>query len=165
MLLLLKNEDLHSNSTGWGTQSDRVGTQNFFAMNKFPLAIAFLAALLFGAATPASKALLQALSTFHLAGLLYLGAAIGVIPLLVKERRLAMPWHLDRRTGLLLGGAIGFGGVAGPVFLLLGLKLASAASVSLWLNLELIATVLLGYCFFRDELNVYGWVAGIGTLG
>jgi drug/metabolite transporter (DMT)-like permease len=56
------------------------------------------------------------------------------------------------------------GGVLGPVFLLLGLRLASSASVSLWLNLELIATVVLGYFFFRDELNLYGWVATVGML-
>ncbi len=133
-------------------------------MNKSPLAIAFLAALLFGAATPASKALLRTMPTFQLAGLLYLGTAIGVIPLILRERTFTWPWNLDRITGLRLSGAVGLGGVAGPVFLLFGLKLASSASVSLWLNLELIATVLLGYFFFRDELNVYGWVASIGTL-
>jgi drug/metabolite transporter (DMT)-like permease len=133
-------------------------------MSNFPLAIAFLAALLFGAATPASKALLRALPTFQLAGLLYLGAAVGVIPLIVRERKFSWPWNLDRKTALRLMGAIGLGGVAGPVFLLFGLRLASSASVSLWLNLELIATVLLGYAIFRDELNVYGLVATIGTL-
>lgn len=133
-------------------------------MPKYPLAIAFLAALLFGAATPASKALLRTLPTFQLAGMLYLGAAIGVIPLLIKERSFNWPWNLDRETGLRLLGATGFGGIAGPVFLLFGLRLASSASVSLWLNLELIATVILGHLIFRDELCINGWVAIIGTL-
>jgi drug/metabolite transporter (DMT)-like permease len=133
-------------------------------MQRYPLAIAFLAALLFGAATPASKALLQSLSTFQLAGLLYLGAAIGVMPLMVRERKFAWPWSLDNKTALLLSGAIVLGGVAGPLFLLFGLRLASSASVSLWLNLELIATVLLGYVMFRDELNLHGWVAAVGTV-
>ena len=109
-------------------------------MSKFPLAMAFLAALLFGAATPASKKLLQTLPAFHLAGLLYLGAALGVIPLIVKERKFSWPWELDRKTAFFLLGAISLGGVVGPVLLLFGLKLASSASVSLWLNLELIAT-------------------------
>ena len=133
-------------------------------MSKSPLAKAFLAAILFGAATPASKALLQSLPAFQLAGLLYLGAAIGAMPLIVKERRFSWPWGLDAKTGLRLMGAIGLGGVAGPVFLLWGLRLASPASVSLWLNLELIATVLLGYLIFRDELNIHGWLAAVGTL-
>ena len=126
--------------------------------------MALLAALLFGAATPASKALLQALPTFQLAGLLYLGAALGVIPLIFHERTFSWPWNWDRQTGLRLIGAISMGGVLGPVFLLFGLRLASSASVSLWLNLELFATVLLGYFFFRDELNLHGWVATVGML-
>ncbi|UCG13120.1 MAG: DMT family transporter [Deltaproteobacteria bacterium] len=133
-------------------------------MLRFPLTMAFLAALLFGAATPASKALLEALPTFQLAGLLYLGAALGVLPLLVKERQFTWPTNVDRKTGLKLLGAIGFGGVAGPLLLLYGLRLASAASVSLWLNLELIATVLLGHFVFRDELSIHGWIATAGTL-
>ena len=89
---------------------------------------------------------------------------MGVMPLILKEREFSWPWQLDRKTALQLVGAIGLGGVAGPVFLLFGLQIASSASVSLWLNLELIATVLLGYIIFRDELNLYGWVASIGTL-
>jgi len=133
-------------------------------MLQHPLAIAILAALLFGAATPASKALLQTLPTFQLAGLLYLGAAIGVIPLLIKERRFSLPWDLDHKAAYRLLGAIGLGGVAGPLLLLYGLTLASAASVSLWLNLELIATVILGFLFFRDELHLVGWGATIGIL-
>lgn len=133
-------------------------------MPKQPLATALLAALLFGAAAPASKALLQALPTFQLAGLLYLGAAIGVIPLLIKQRKFSFPWDLDRKTAYRLLGAIGLGGVLGPLLLLFGLSLASAASVSLWLNLELIATVILGFLIFRDELHFAGWSASLGIV-
>lgn len=133
-------------------------------MSRTPLIVAFWAALLFGAATPASKALLNTVSPFQLAGLLYLGAAVGVTPLLVRERRFSWPWTLNRETAARLLGAIFFGGILGPVFLLFGLRLASAASVSLWLNLELIATVLLGYFLFRDRLGLHGWLASAGTL-
>ena len=133
-------------------------------MSKLPLAMALLAALLFGAATPASKALLQALPTFQLAGLLYLGAALGVLPFIFHERPFSWPWNWERQTTLRLIGAISMGGILGPLFLLFGLRLASSASVSLWLNLELISTVLLGYFFFRDELNLHGWVATVGMF-
>ena len=113
-----------------------------FRLSRFPIFIAFLAALLFGAATPASKALLQALPAFQLAGLLYLGAAFGVLPLIFHERRFSWPWNWNRKTGLRLIGAISMGGMLGPVFLLFGLRLSSSASVSLWLNLELIAKAI-----------------------
>ena len=41
-----------------------------------------LAAIFFGASTPLSKPLLSALTTYQLAGVLYLGACLGVLPLL-----------------------------------------------------------------------------------
>jgi drug/metabolite transporter (DMT)-like permease len=119
---------------------------------------------LFGAATPASKALLQTLPTFQLAGLLYLGAAIGVIPLIIREKKFSWPWDLDHKTAYRLLGAIGLGGVVGPLLLLFGLSLASAASVSLWLNLELIATVILGFLIFRDKLHLSGLTATVGIV-
>lgn len=130
-----------------------------------PVLLALLAALLFGAATPLSKGLLDALPPFQLAGLLYLGAALGSLPLVGPLRTLARPWQRDARTRRYLLGAIGFGGVLGPLLLLFGLRLASSGSVSLWLNLEMVATVLLGHLFFRDPLHPRGWLAALGALG
>ncbi|MFZ1946991.1 MAG: DMT family transporter [bacterium] len=123
-----------------------------------------VSACLFGAATPASKALLGGVKPQALAGLLYLGAAIGVLPIVLKEKALRWPWHAPRRTLLLLLGAITLGGVCGPLFLLLGLRVASSGSVSLWLNLEVVATVLLGHLVFRDHLRARGWLAAGGTV-
>ena len=60
-----------------------------------PVAIALLSAALFGAATPASKWLLGELTPLQLAGLLYLGAALGVAPSLLRSRSLPVP--RDRR--------------------------------------------------------------------
>ena len=124
-----------------------------------PLAIALLSAALFGAATPASKWLLGALTPLQLAGLLYLGAALGVAPVAIRAGSLALP--RERRGRRLLVGVIALGGVLGPVLLLLGLRLASAASVALWLNLELAATAVLGALWFHDRLGATGWL-GIG---
>jgi drug/metabolite transporter (DMT)-like permease len=129
-----------------------------------PLLAGLIAAALFGAATPASKALLATLSPFQLAGLLYLGAAVGVLPLLIRGRSLALPSRLPRRTRLQLLGAVAFGGVLGPSLLLFGLRLASSASVALWLNLELATTALLGFIFFHDRLTPRSTVAALGTL-
>ncbi len=56
------------------------------------------------------------------------------------------------------------GGVLGPILLLTGLHLASAASVSLWLNLELAATAVLGTVFFRDHLGPVGWFGALLSL-
>ena len=88
----------------------------------FPFLMGLAAAALFGAATPSSKVLLVSLSAFQLAGLLYLGGAAGVIPLLLRKKDLAAPWHFTKNTRVRLLGAVFFGGCLGPVFLLLGLR-------------------------------------------
>lgn len=125
---------------------------------------AILAAALFGAATPASKMLLSGLTPFQLAGLLYLGAAIGVLPRAARNGGIRLPRRGDRRNRLRLLGAVVAGGICGPVLLLFGLRLAMAASVSLWLNFELAATALLGVMLFRDHLGRLGWGGVISAI-
>jgi len=133
-------------------------------MLKYPIAMALVAAALFGAATPASKWLLDALTPFQLAGLLYLGGGLGVVPAAWREGGLRLPPRADRKNRIRLGAAVVIGGVLGPILLLTGLHLASAASVSLWLNLELAATAVLGAAFFRDHLGPVGWLGALLSL-
>lgn len=121
-----------------------------------PVLLALLAALLFGVSTPASKLLLGDASPQQLAGLLYLGAALGVLPLHLRSGRVAPFSRLDRRSALRLAGAVVAGGVVGPLALLFSLRLASASDISLLLNLELAATALLGVAFFRESLGGRG---------
>lgn len=116
-----------------------------------------IAAALFGASTPASKALLESLGPLTLAGLLYWGAALAALPFSIRggSKELAKrPSNI-----LMLLGAILFGGVLGPVLLLWGLQQAPAASVALWLNLETVATALLAWAFFREHLDGRTWLA------
>ncbi|MCU0615170.1 MAG: DMT family transporter [Desulfobacterales bacterium] len=126
-------------------------------MPKSPIILALIAAVLFGAATPASKLLLDILGTYQLAGLLYLGASLGVLPFIFRQKVFSWPWKIDKKSSLLLLGSVVSGGLLGPILFLFGLKFASAASVSLWLNLELVATALLGIILFRDHLTALGW--------
>jgi drug/metabolite transporter (DMT)-like permease len=126
--------------------------------------LALLSAALFGAATPLNKALLSSLNALQLAGLLYLGASLGVSYFSFGKRIRGQPWQMNGRNLFRLSGAVLFGGILAPVFLLLGLKLASAASVSLWLPLELVATAVLGRMIFRDYLGRWGWVGMVGVL-
>ncbi len=127
-------------------------------MYKAAILMALLSAILFGAATPASKLLLEGFTPFQLAGLLYLGAAMAVAPSALKNGGFALPQRDDRKNQFRLFGAVLFGGILGPVALLFGLRLAESASVSLWLNLELAATAVLGAVLFRDHLGYRGWL-------
>jgi len=133
-------------------------------MFKKPIFLGLFSAILFGAATPASKLLLEGFTPFQLAGLLYLGAAIAVAPAALKNGGFALPQRDDRRNQFRLFGAILFGGILGPVTLLFGLRLAEAASVSLWLNLEMAATAVLGTILFRDYLGYRGWIGVIAAM-
>lgn len=133
-------------------------------MNKTPILMALLSAILFGAATPASKMLLTEFTPFQLAGLLYLGAAVGVAPAGLRQGGFALPRRGDRRNRWRLAGVVLFGGVLGPVALLFGLRLAEATSVSLWLNMELGATAILGFFVFRDHLGLKGWLGLAAAL-
>lgn len=128
-----------------------------------PVAGALLAAFFFGVSTPLSKPLTESLDAFTLAGLLYLGAGIGLAALEPFRRREAAPAgsRLNRRY---VAGMIVFGGLLGPVFLMLAIKRAPAASVSIWLNMELIATALLGWLLFKDHLHARGWLSVAITL-
>ncbi|MCE9635470.1 MAG: DMT family transporter [Planctomycetes bacterium] len=139
-----------------------------------------LAALLFGAATPATKHLLGDVGPVTLAGSLYLGAAAAVAPIALAQRRAGSGARADRRNLVRLGGAVIAGGIVAPVALLLGLRAARAADVSLWLQLEIVATAVLAAAFFREHLGPRTWTAlavvvaggvllaapqGFGTIG
>jgi len=128
------------------------------------IGFAFVAALLFGLATPISKVLLEGISPFQLAGLLYLGAALVLLPKVIRERGFRKVTRMNRSNKLRVLGAVILGGIGGPVALLFGLKLASASSVSMWLNLELVFTALLGHFVFKDYLGRLGWIGSFGAV-
>ncbi|MFQ6038610.1 MAG: DMT family transporter, partial [Candidatus Aminicenantales bacterium] len=132
-------------------------------MRKLSVGTAVLSAALFGLATPLSKILLRDLNSFQLAGLLYCGAGVGLLPFAFVKRK-TRKGELGRSSLLRVAGAVVFGGMLGPVLLLFGLQRANAASVSLWLNLELAATAVLGWMFFRDHLDLRTWLGVLGAL-
>jgi drug/metabolite transporter (DMT)-like permease len=126
--------------------------------------IAFLSAFLFGSSTPIGKILLESVPPFQLAGLLYLGAAVGSFPFFIREQTAVKITNIGTKNRAHLVGAICFGGIIGPVLLLYGLQNASAASVAMWLNLELVATAILGHFVFKEYLGRYGSIGVMGAI-
>ena len=132
-------------------------------MKRFAIITGLLSGFLFGIATPFSKLLLAGLNSFQLAGLLYLGAALAMLPYIFKKNsNLRLLFQPGTRAKTL--GIIFFGGFAGPLLLLAGLKMANAASVSIWLNMELVATAILGVLIFKDALDRNTWIGIILTI-
>lgn len=108
------------------------------------------AAALFGATTPVASRIAGETSAPLLAGLLYLGAAIAVAPL-ARGKRLEP--GAARRNVRPLGIAVVAGGFLGPLLLAAGLARTPAATASLLLNLELVATTVLAAVFFGEHLG------------
>lgn len=119
-----------------------------------PLALA--SAILFGLSAPLAKVLIGSVAPWLLAGILYLGAGLGLAVVhLVRSliglgqsearlRRADLPW---------LAGVILFGGLLGPLLLMFGLSLTSASTGSLLLNLEGIATMAIAWLVFRENVD------------
>ena len=117
------------------------------------VAAAFGAALLFGASTPFAKTLAGQVPPALLAGLLYLGSGVGLWVLRVVRDRGFAASGLAAAEWPWFAGAIVFGGVLGPVLLMLGLARTTAADASLLLNLEAVFTALLAWLVFRENAD------------
>lgn len=118
---------------------------------------ALTAAGLFALSIPLSKLLLSGIEPLVLSGLLYLGAgALSTFSLALGKggetglRREDLPW---------LSGAIAAGGVLAPLALLYGLRLAPAATASLLLNGEAVATASIAGLVFRESVGRRAWAA------
>jgi len=112
---------------------------------------ALLSAALFGAGTPLAKLVLAQVSPWMMAGLLYVGSGIGlgVYRLVRRAPRVC----LRRADWGPLIGAVGFGGVAGPVLLMFGLSASPASGASLVLNAEGVFTALLAWFVFKENVD------------
>jgi len=130
-----------------------------------PLALA--SAALFGASTPLAKLLLGAgVGPWLLAGLLYLGSGLGLAATqLIRSaagvgageaplRRADLPW---------LGLVMLFGGVIGPLLLMVGLSATAASTASLLLNVEGLATMSIAWIVLRENVDAR-LLAGAGAI-
>lgn len=120
------------------------------------ISIALLSAVLFGASTPFAKLLLGSVDPWMMAGLLYLGAGIGLAAIHLARSGLRLPSmeaSLRRSDLPRLALVILAGGIGGPVLLMFGLARTDAASASLLLNLEGLATMGIAWLVFRENVD------------
>ncbi|MDP3175475.1 MAG: DMT family transporter [Phenylobacterium sp.] len=120
--------------------------------------MALASAALFGASTPFAKRLLgEGVDPWLLAGLLYLGSGLGLSGLRLALRRefAAANSEASLRRGDLpvLGLVVLLGGAIGPVLLMWGLTRTSASSAALLLNAEGIATMVIAWVVFRENVD------------
>lgn len=114
------------------------------------------AAVLFGISPPFAKLLLPESGPVMTAGLLYLGAGLGLLIFEMTGRPWLNPGAEEapvRRADIgLLAGVMLTGGMLGPFLMLWGLERLSGVLTSLLLNLEAPFTVLVAILLFREHL-------------
>lgn len=114
-------------------------------------------AAMFGASTPLAKLLLgEGIDPWLAAGLLYLGAGVGLGAVLALRslaggrgaeaplRRPDLPW---------LAAVVLAGGVVGPLLLMVGLASTPASSAALLLNVEGLATMAIAWLWFHESVD------------
>ena len=132
-------------------------------LNAYPVIQAVIAAALFGASVPVAKVFLAEIEPVTLAGFLYLGSGIGLSLYKAGQRirhdSRGREARLDRKDIPWLVISILAGGVAGPIVLMFSLRGTPAATASLLLNFEIVATTLIASFVFREAIGRRVWLA------
>ncbi len=120
---------------------------------------AIAAAAFYATNVPCAKLLLARVPPVCLAGLLYVGAGLGVGLLhLARLRSDRKEERLARADLPYVAGMVALD-VAAPILLLLGVKLGSPANASLLGNFEIVATTLVALLLFGERVGRRLWTA------
>ena len=130
------------------------------------IALALLAAALYALNAPLSKLLLTSVPPTIMAGLLYIGAGVGMVFIALFRRlrgKQGREMRLTRRE-LPWTAAMILLDIAAPVCLMLGLKSASAAAASLLNNFEIVATAIIALVIFKESVSPRLWAGILFTV-
>ena len=130
---------------------------------KYNIAIlgAIISAILYAISVPISKILLKEIPPTIMAALLYLGAGIGmsIIDLFrYKTGKVKMEMRLTSKEIPVTIGMVVVN-IAAAIFLMIGLAMTTSANASLLNNFEIVATSLIAFFIFKEEINKRLWVA------
>ncbi len=124
---------------------------------------ALAAAVLFGLSAPLAKLLLGEIAPVPLAALLYLGCGLALLGYAAVGRlsglRTGREAHVTPHDLPWIAGAALAGGVAAPIILLISLRHTSAATASLLLNFEGVATTLVAGLLWAEAIGRRVWAA------
>lgn len=122
---------------------------------KKAMALAILAAALYALMAPVSKLMQASVGPVMEAGLLYVGAGVGMAGIIVAEK---MAGHTSsvssiQRSDLRFVVATVLLDMAAPILLMLGLALTAPQVVSLLNNFEIVATTIIAVVLFREKVS------------
>ena len=134
-----------------------------------PILLALTAAAMFGASVPFAQLLLGSIEPVMLASLLYIGGGSAVVAARLVRGKKTGESPLVRRDYPWLAGTMLAGGFLAPVLLMLGLASTPAATASLLLNAEAVATALIAAAFFGEVIGrrvgvAIGFITAAGVI-
>ena len=129
-------------------------------MNK-AIFYAILAASLYALNAPVSKLLLKDVRPTMMAGMLYLGAGIGMTLMGLVRSKTGNGKQKMQLTKKDLPYTLGMVilDIAAPIFLMIGLSRTTAANVSLLNNFEIVATSIIALLIFKERIGKRLWIA------
>lgn len=127
--------------------------------SKTGICLAILAATLYAINSPLSKILLNYMPSTIMAGLLYIGAGLGmgIIALIRKAIKTNKSEARLTKAELPFTIAMILLDIAAPIFLLLGLKSTTAANASLLNNFEIVTTAIIALIVFKEKISPRLW--------
>ena len=128
-----------------------------------PILLALTAAAMFGASVPLAQLLLESVEPVMLAALLYIGGGSAVVAARLVRGRATGESPLVRRDYPWLAATMLAGGFLAPVLLMVSLASTPAATASLLLNAEAVATALIAAALFAEGIGRRVWAA-IGLI-
>ena len=121
---------------------------------------ALLSALLYALSVPFSKVLLEFVPSTMMAGLLYIGAGLGMGVVAIFRKGTGNFSSEEKFTKSDLPYVFGMIilDIAAPISLMFGLDITSAANASLLNNFEYAATALIAFFIFREKISPRLWL-------
>ncbi len=115
--------------------------------------LALLASLLFSLSTPLGKLILDSTAPLALSAYTYLVVGLVFLPSFFVEQKYTPIQRADWKK---LGAMILFGSVLAPIALFYGLSQVNAFQAALYLNFEIIFTILLAVLLFHERVGSRG---------
>lgn len=133
----------------------------------FAVGCAILAAALYALSIPVSKLLVCKLSSTMLAGLLYLGAGLGMSAFYLIKKRIKRDEEEKNIGRSDIKYAIGMVllDIMASIFLMLAIANSSSGSVSLLSNFEIVTTSLFAFFLFKEKISPKLWTGIILLTG
>ena len=123
-----------------------------------PIIFAILAASFYALNIPLSKYLMNDVSPTMMAGLLYLGAGIGIgLMFLFNVKKTKKEELLNKMDWLYILGMIILD-IAAPIMLMFGLTYTTSGNASLLNNFEIVATSIIALFIFKEVITPKLWI-------